>query len=438
MRDLDEMLDPVVSRRASGAARPPDFAALERRARQRRRRTRAMTVGAVVVVAAAVSVVGTQVMSDRVDTAPAGTIQYDGRNGELARAIRSGAAAVEPGVALGADGSVLTVWRRVESPDHPDRPTRRGFTVAVDGTTHWSPLAYHDVQAAELADGSFIVAVTEDASDTLPTYYIADADRLRPLELATTPLDPGDGGYDGVAVLQSGSVAGTVYAIDTETASASPFRQLDGVVADARTSALEVARSADGGFWIVDASPDPDELLNLTPDGRVARYPLPIGMEGALTNDDLTLSVSTDGRPVLLWTVQHYDAVREKNTAVVRLSTVGESGISSPTDVATAGALADPSVASLPGGRLLIKAGDRLLASTDSTWREFTEVAGPAEGPRDVVSLYRMVSGDGGACLTPTGAVSAYFFTYKAASYAYCTSDGESWEPLALTPEARH
>ena len=60
MRDLDELLDPVVSRKASAAARTPDFAAVERRGQQRRRRARAAAVGAVVAVAAVVSVVGSE------------------------------------------------------------------------------------------------------------------------------------------------------------------------------------------------------------------------------------------------------------------------------------------------------------------------------------------------------------------------------------------
>jgi hypothetical protein len=132
MRDLDELLDPVVSRRASEAAGAPDFAAVARRGRQRRRRAQTMAIGAVVAVVAAVSVVGTQVVEDRAAPGPAVPPGYDDPNGELQRAVEAGEAEVDS-TAVGVDGATLTVWSRLVRLENGLAADRFGFSLTSGG-----------------------------------------------------------------------------------------------------------------------------------------------------------------------------------------------------------------------------------------------------------------------------------------------------------------
>jgi hypothetical protein len=48
-----------------------------------------------------------------------------------------------------------------------------------------------------------------------------------------------------------------------------------------------------------------------------------------------------------------------------------------------------------------------------------------------------MASADDSACLTPSADLAAYSFNHTAERYVYCTTDGESWDRYAVTPDAR-
>src|SRR5262245_46076636 len=293
MRDLDDLLDPVVSRRASEAAHTPDFATVERRGRQRQRKARVTAIGAVVALAA-VSVVGTQVASDRSDTAPANPPGFDDPNGRLARAVGSGDA-YPSRVAMSDTGATLATWQALVMSREGD-PLRSGFALAVDGDTYWSPMRYGEVSAAPLASNAFVVGVSTVLGKPL-TYSLVDESGVHPIEIAPR-ADLDDGSSDGFAVLSQRRPA--VYAVDVETRTASPVSELAGLTPFLRYP--ELPQTDDGAPWTIDLAPDRPRPIPLAPDGEVSSYPLPPGgVRDAVAQNLMAFSVSPDGRPILLW-----------------------------------------------------------------------------------------------------------------------------------------
>ena len=438
MRDLDDLLDPVVSRKASAAARTPDFAAVERRGRQRLRRARAAAVGAVVAVAAVVSVVGAQVASYRSETAPAGTIEWDGPNGELARLAESGKAA-SGDVIVGMDGSLLTKWShlgRIE-PDMDHSPIVSGFSLAIHGKTYWSPLEYQDIEVSRLASGGFLVGLTENDAEPAPlAYYIADASGLRPVELTDDPPDLSNAGYDGYAWMYAEPDPPVgIYALDIESSTAASLvSELPRVIPDDNDPGSQLAQTDDGELWIISDQPDqPAELLSLAADGRLITYPLPVGrLRHWPVQETLTgISASLDGRPILLWA----DGQLDTNGSPVpprplKLSTVTNSGTVSTVDLGMAPGKAHATGAALPDGRLLVNNGVGLLRSSDTSWHDFETIAAPEGMPAEQLRRYVLTASADSVCLTP----SPYLGANLSGSGIYCTADGDTWDQVDLTP----
>lgn len=420
MRDLDDLLDPVVSRRASEAAHPPDFAAVERRGEQRLRRARAAAVGAVVAVVAGIGVVGIQVTTDRPDTAPAGTVEWEGLDGELGRAIESGEAEIQQ-TWLGSDGSVLTVWTH-DPFDDPGQFSLNGMTLAVDGRTYWSPLV-HGIAVEPLVDETFMVVLNAgvDVVGEAPEIYLTDPDGLRPLEIVpTTPAAPATlatGAYDAYAYSFEDRPAALsrVYAVDVDTATAFPIPELRGTSPSWSVINDRLAQTVDGRLWLLTSRGGGPALLRMTQEGQVTRYPLPPVFPDRWQDASVSLSVGDGGRPILLWQSGRSDlrlssTVRDART--VSSVSVGEIGRH---DTASAAMLAD--------GRLLVRAGDRILRSVDATWRNFEELPGPTGSS---IGSYELESGGGRVCLTSQIVADAM--------RPWCTTDGDTWEQVDLTP----
>jgi hypothetical protein len=421
MRDLDDLLDPMVSRRASEAAHPPDFAALERRGRQRLRRARATAVGAVVAVVAGVGVVGIQLTSDRSDTAPAGTVEWEGPDGELGRAIESGEAEIQQ-TWLGSDGSVLTLWTRDLPGDELDFPSMQGMTLAVDGRTRWSPLA-HGIAVEPLVDETFLVVmnVAVDVIGEPPEIYLTDADGFRPLEtLPTAPTAPtalGGGAHDAYtyALGTPRDAVSDVYGVDIDTATAFPIPELRGASPAWIGVHERLAQTDDGRLWLLTSRAGESAMLRMTLGGQVTRYALPPAFADQSQDAMDILSVGDDGRPILLW---------EDGRSGLRLSTVR--GVRMPVSsvrVGEIGRYETASGATLADGRLLVRVGDRILRSTDATWRAFDELSGL---PLSSVRGQDLTSGGGRVCLTSQFSIDV--------TAPWCTTDGDSWEQADLTP----
>lgn len=437
MRDLDDLLNPVVSRKASAAARTPDFAAVERRGRQRLRRARAAAVGAVVAVAAVVSVVGAQVASYRSDTAPVGTIEWDGPNGELARMAESGNA--DSGdVIVGTDGSLLTEWGHLgrTDPDAEQSPFVHGFSLAVDGRTYWSPLEYQDIEVSRLTSGGFLVGLTEKNAEPAPlAYYIADASGLRPVELTDDPADLKSGHYDGYAwmYIQPDPPVG-IYALDVESATASLVSELPRVIPDNNDPGSQLPQTDDGELWIISDQPDqPAKLLRLASDGRLSTYPLPAGglRRWPVQESLIGLSASQDGRPILLWADGTLDtSSRPVVPRPLRVSTVTTAGTISTTVLGMAPGEVRASAAALPDGRLLVNNGARLLRSSTDAWQDFETIAAPERMPAKQLRRSVLTGTADSVCLTP----SPDFGANRSGSPIYCTVDGDTWDPIDLTP----
>jgi hypothetical protein len=437
MRDLDDLLDSVVSRRASAAARTPDFAAVERRGQQRRRRARASAVGAVVAVVAVVSVVGTQVASDRADTAPAGTIEWEGPDGELGRAVEAGKAD-SAGVVVSADGSMLTRWNHFTGSIDPDDVSSafvEGVSLAVDGTTYWSPLAYKGVEAFRLASGAFVVSLNE--AEEFParlSYYVADASGIRPIDLVEGPADLASGVYDGyVWMYAESSPSVGIYAVDVETATASLVSELTGVVPDTNDPSLQLPQTDDGELWVVADRPDePAELVNMAPDGELTRYPMPPGsMRTASAIGIRALTVSQDGRLIMLWDDGRINMLGELLAPQTRmLTTVSASGTVSTVELGDPPQNVAPTVAPLPDGRLLIDNSGVLMRSSDETWRHFETVAPPEGISAKRLRSSTVTASDHSVCLTP----SPYFGDGRRGLGIVCTVDGDYWDRVELTP----
>jgi hypothetical protein len=437
MRDLDDLLDPVVSRRASAAARTPDFAAVERRGQQRRRRARASAVGAVVAVVAVVSVVGTQVASDRADTAPAGTIEWEGPDGDLGRVVESGEAE-NTGVVVSPHGSLLTTWSYLTDGEIDPReglPDVSGFTLAIDGQTYWSPLDYTSVEVSQLASDAFVLSLVEKGEDpALPSDYVADVRGIQPLELTQTPADLASGSFEGFAHL-----IGTredefgIYAIDVQTLTASPVAELNDRYLHL-DDITHVPQTGDGELWVIDLGSH--RLVHMASDGRLSTYPLPpesrrFGDIGMSLRES---SMSTDGRPIVLWADGGSDKYGNLIPPMTLLLTsVTGSGTVSTVDLGATPGQAPASAAALTDGRLLVNNGGGLLRSSDVSWRDFEAVAAPEGVPAKRLRTYVLKTIDRAVCLTPS---------YPSVNYAdnrtmlesFCTTDGESWESVDLTP----
>ena len=421
MRDLDDLLDPVVSRRASEAVHPPDFAALERRGRQRLRRARATAVGAVVAVVAGIGVVGIQLTSDRSDPAPAGIVEWEGPDGELGEAIESGQAHIQQ-TWLGSDGSVLTVWSRDLHADGVQFPaTQQGMTLAVDGRTRWSPLFY-GIAVEPLVDETFLV-IPNAGVDVMgqPTeIYLTGAEGLRPLEILptapTSPSAPGGGAPDTYAYFfaKPRDAPSDVYGVDVDTATAFPIPELRGA-SPARTGVYSrLAKTDDGRLWLLTSRDEDSALLRMTRNGQVTRYALPPAFPDRLLKSMVALSAGDDGRPILLW---------EDGRSALRLSTVRDARTVRSVRVADVGRHDTASAATLADGRLLVRVGDRILRSTDGTWRDFEVLSGP---PLSSIGGYDLASGGGRVCLTSQ--------SLAGMTGPWCTTDGDSWEQVDLTP----
>src|SRR5262245_21859697 len=436
MRDLDDLLDPVVSRKASAAARTPDFAAVERRGQQRRRRARAAAVGAVVAVAAVVSVVGSQVASYRSDTAPAGTIKWDGPNGDLARDVASGKAA-SGDVMVAADGSLLTEWGTdIDNPGANQSPFIHGFSLAIDGKTYWSPLEYQDIEVSRLASGDFLVGLTAKNGEPAPiAYYIADPSGLRPVELTDDPADLANSDYDGYAWMYAEPDPPVgLYALDVGSATASLVSGLPRVVPDNNDLSMQLPQTDDGELWVIADEPDqPAELHHLAPDGRLSTYPMPAGglSHWPLPENLIAISASQDGRPILLWA----DARLDTNGPPVsprplKLTTVSASGAFRTVDLGMMPGKAPANAAALPDGRLLVNNSVGLLRSSDKSWQDFEPIAPPDGIRAEQLRHYALAASDDAVCL----ASSPYFGVNLSGSGLRCTQDGESWHLVDLTP----
>jgi hypothetical protein len=435
MRDLDELLDPVVSRKASAAARTPDFAAVERRGQQRRRRARAAAVGAVIAIAAVVSVIGAQVASYRSDTAPAGTIEWDGPDGELARMAESGEA--DGGnVMVGADGSVLMTWSH-QGPIDPDAnqsPFIRGVSLTADGKTYWSPLNFDQIEPARLGSGGFVVALTEKGDDLAPfSYYVADENNVRPLELSERPADLASGDYDGYAYIYATQTPkGAIWAVDADSASAAPVSQLTGVVPDFNNFGLDIPQTDDGEVWVIAHRPGPaPKLVHMASDGQLNRYPLPARLQHwPILENLIGISASADGRPILLWADGEFDANPPVVPRPLKLTTVTASGAIRTVDLGMIPGKSHASAAALPDGRLLVNNSAGPLRSSDESWQDFERIAPPDGMRAGQLRHYVLAASADSVCLTS----SPYFGTNQSGSGLRCTEDGESWHQVDLAP----
>lgn len=414
MRDLDELLDPVVSRRASDAARTPDFAAVQRWGVQRRRRARVAAVGAVVAVVATASAVAVEVPSDRSDTAPAGVIEYEGPDGELARAIESGEAKLHD-VYLGRNDSLLTVWRqRVSEPTRSDPGLRYGFTLNADGSARWSPARFDGVLVSELRAGSYLVQDgAHGVGDVARAVYVADVDGIRRLDVAETSADFSIR-YDGFAKLSVDRRASSqVYAVDLETLTAWPVaEETDGAFLDIGT----IGPTDDGGFWLVGE----DRMTYLDGDGEQTRYRI-AGMRDPSIHR-LDAEVTRDGRPVSVWSDFSPGGLHDPHQLKVSTVRDGEVVTNHLGDVNYSEL---GSAALLPDGRLLVYAGETLLRTTDPRWRSVKDL-GPVEWLPS--SFYTLHEAAGEVCLAPIGVMGQQDRETR------CSTDGQSWEPVDLTP----
>lgn len=429
MRDLDELLDPVVSRKASAAARTPDFAAVERRGRQRLRRARAAAVGAVVAVAAVVSVVGAQVASYRSDTAPATPPGFDDSDGRLARVVASGNAYTDD-VAMTDAGASLATWMYL--PRTGPVPVQYGFSLAVGDATYWSPMHYSAVEATPLAGGAFVVGTSPDP-DARPSYSLVDDDKgIRPLKMAAQPSDLESGSYEGYALLSDRRHGATkIFAVDVETETAAPVAQLANVT-PYLPDPSQIPQTDDGALWVVDRAPDGAHLINLTSDGDVFSYRLPPGS----VRDDVTMSlramsVSPDGRPILLWVDGRPGGENgPRPPLTLQLSTVTGSTVHTFDYLGSSRLLDQPSAAALPDGRLLMKTGRSLLLTTDSGWRRAADVDLSTIATYAELRNSKLSATDDGVCLLPRDRTDPGFPPHV----AQCTENGETWYPVDLTP----
>jgi hypothetical protein len=408
MRDLDDLLDPVVSRQATEATRTPDFAVVARRGRYRRRRARAMAVGAVAAAVAAVSLVGTRVAQDNAAPEPADRIQrFEGPDGELARAIESGDAS--PGTKVPSrDGSVLlTAWtvNDIEGFDPRDDDSTLssyGYTLRVDGETYWSKL-YDDVSILwpeTVGDDAYVVLRTRQAD-------LVDPSGIQPLTFSKTPIDVADPAIDAIVPMLT--VRGRYFAIDRETATAAPVRELDGVGPGCGGGTRALV--ADGNVWALGGS---DDLVRYGADGTTSTY-------------RYQTRASTYADTI----VQYGDRI-----GVVWFGAGGDLRVSVPDPTSSEVATYDyPDVgrrcgfyaAVLPDGRLLLIIGrNAVIRSTDETWA-LAQLSRMPAVLRDAWPSDLLPAGDR-VCAGTMGILGAPTEPRD----QVCTTDGLHWEPTQL------
>jgi hypothetical protein len=353
MRDLDDLLDPVVSRRATEAARRPDFATVERRGRRRRQRARAVAVGAVVAAVATVSIVGTRVAQDQAAPEPAGRIGFEGPNGELARAIATGDA--DPYAETPSrDGSVLlTGWTvlDVEAFDPNDEDSlvpRGGFTLRVDGETYWSKV-YNDVITGltVIGDDGYVVLHGRKAD-------LVDPDGIQPLTFRKSPVDIADPEIDAIVPMLVKQ--GRHFGLDRESATVAPVAELDGVGPTCSGSGHGVVRTEAGEIWALDAGAAAPSVVRYGADGSTS-YPY----AGGLRVRGASL-VEHGGQVGVVWVTPEGD---------VRVSVPGDTSEAvAGYDYPDVGGACSFGAAVLPDGRLLLLGPDQVARSVDSTWAE--------------------------------------------------------------------
>jgi hypothetical protein len=420
MRDVDELLDSVVSRRATEAAQTPDFAAIERRGRQRRRRARAMAVGSVAAVVAVIGVAGTRVAQDSAAPEPADQIRkFDGPNGELERAVEAGRAEAVS-AAVGADGSTLTIWTRFVLDKDGVTREQYGFGLQVGDEMLWSPfeplvgLGRFEWAVSPLPDGGFVVDTSQWSDGLSVPAFLVTPDGLRALEIRSAPADLTGGEYDWFVRGVDRSDSGQIYAVDVETSSLAPVAELAGLRPAWMPYFHGFAQTPDGDAWVVTWLGT--HLVRMAGDGTVTRYPFAGRPVGLVASDGRSAVLSSEDGRLLLATI-----VEDGRTATRALwRSPRARGVENVRGAAV-----------LPDGRLLVHTGGTMLRSTDSSWRgadDLGVVAGLS--PARFATFTLQQAGDR-ACLVPqVTQLGGPMLTTE----AYCTEDGETWEPVDLAP----
>jgi hypothetical protein len=376
MRDLDELLDPTVSRRASAAARTPDFAVVERRGLQRRRRARALAVGAAVAVVAAASVVGAQLSSDRLNTEPAVPPGFDDSDGELAQAIDNGDALVESKVPSGDGDSLLTVWSVLDSdqvdPDDPNWLTQYGVTLRVGGRTYWSEIRNGLVQISAVGSDEFLINRAKRAD-------LIGPDGIRHVRFSDAPADLADPEIDAIGPYLI--VRGDYFAIDVESATAAPIPELGEVAPGCNNLWRSALRTDQGQLWALERDGDRHELVRHRPDGSETSYVYATQSGGSAAS-----LVQYGGQVAVVWLAPGQD---------LRVSIPGESSEDiAGYDYPDVGPFCSYGAAVLPDGRLLVHGADAVARSTDVGWQEAEAFPQHFSGRRSA-----LVPSDRGPCV---------------------------------------
>jgi hypothetical protein len=413
MRDLDDLLDPMVSRRASEAAHPPDFAAVERRGHQRQRRARVMALGAVVAVVAGIGVVGIHVASNRADPVPAERIEkFDDADGELAKAIEAGDAKPREKL-VDRNGSVLLTTWEIPPPGGYDPRSSTGpvpefgYTLRVDGQTLWSSLYDTGFLApTAIGDDAFIIASVNGED-------LVTARGIRPLTVSETPVDIGSSDADAFLSTVSGGgtsvllAAPSAYlAIDLESATAAPVSELDGI--DPGCGDPPVVRTDSGDVWALKRRDDVYELVRYGADGTTSSYRYARQAESTAA-----ALVEHRGRVGVVWNALGRDR---------RVSVPGQSpGSISTYDYPDGGGRCLSPVV-LPDGRLLI-VGAEVIRSADASWQ--TAATHPLPSIFQGFVTWPIVPAGDEIC-TSTAAIEIGQTTVPE---PMCTTDGLKWHP---------
>jgi hypothetical protein len=352
MRDLDELLDPTVSRRASAAARTPDFAVVERRGLQRRRRAQAMAVGAVVAVVAVVGVVGGQLSSDRLSTEPAVPPGFDDSGGDLARAIDNGDASVQSKIPSGDGDSLLTVWDLLDTdqvdPDDPSTLWQYGVTLRVDGRTYWSEVQSGLVQTFAVGNDEFLVNRDKRAD-------LVGPDGIRRVHFSDAPADLADPAIDAVGPFLI--VRGDYFAIDVESATAARIPELRDVAPGCNNPQTSAVRTDNGELWALERAGDRHQLVRHRADGSETSY-----LYATQSGRSSASLVQDDGQVAVVWLAPGRD---------LRVSIPNQSSDDVTTyDYPDVGPFCSYGAAVLPDGRLLIQGAESVARSTESSWHE--------------------------------------------------------------------
>ncbi|HYJ68570.1 MAG TPA: hypothetical protein VEX15_13020 [Nocardioidaceae bacterium] len=419
MRDLDELLDPVVSRRATAATHTPDFAAIERRGRQRRRRARAMAAGAVAAVAAAIAFTGTQVVQDSAAPEPVGHLRgFEGPDGELGRAIDSGDASVA-NKAWSADGStLLTTWSvSLLDPDNPRSfAPAVGYTIQTGEQEGWSKVYRNEVffvPSSPVADGVFAVGRRGELNLVSPG-------GIREMRVTKPPAPFAD--LDGDALVADWERYGGYLLIDVGAGHASEVKELSDVAPASCGTSASAALSNDGDLWALRHADGRYELVRTLPDGGSTSF-----VFANQAADPLASIIQYEGRVGVLWIATGGDLrVSVPNQSAGDVTTynypdVAKSGLTN------AGCTFDAVV--LPDGRLLIVGPSTLARSTDATWTRAETYPVPAE-------LRKTTTGGLGA--VGEEACAATYDPYDSREIdvpdPICSTDGLRWHTKPTAP----